>query len=195
MDDWIRDAEDKSDPCRPFFYMGKLLNAVKSRAENRRIYDDVEFVRIDIPGESKLRPDRPVQDEDKARWPKQYAAFKAGQDQPIIGTPLENWPVLSPAQVETYRSTGRIRTVEDIAGLTDSGVELLGPNGYKIREAAKAFVAPRPSREKEMQAELDETKRQLAAMQAQIAQLTGAGPVTPATAPPPKAPATAKKAA
>lgn len=182
LEEWVRDAEDKSDACRPLFYMGRLLNAVQSRAAGRKIYDDVEFVRIDVPGESKLRPDRPVQDEDKTRWPKQYAAFKAGLAQPITGTPLESWPVLSPGQVETYRSTGRIRTVEDIAGLMDSGVELLGPNGFKIREAARHFIAPRPSREKEMQAELDETRRLMASMQAQIAQLT-AGGTAPVAAP------------
>ena len=192
INDWLRDAEDKTDGCRPHFYRGKVLNGPETRKAGRDIFDDCEMVKIYIPGESKLLPDRLVEDEDRARWPKQYAIFKAGAEQRVRGTPLEDWTsngraVLSPAQCATYRAVGHIQVVEDIARLSDSGVGVLGPNGYKLREAAQAFTAPLPASEAEMREKLAEQAREMAAMKAQLAQLTGGGasPVTPATSPPP----------
>src|SRR6266481_6333615 len=55
----------------------------------RPIFDEVEHIRIIAPGGKDNINDRPVTLADKRRFPRQYAAFKAGQSQiAASGTPL-----------------------------------------------------------------------------------------------------------
>lgn len=185
MEEWLRDAADTKDTCRPYFYRRPLKDNFRSEKEGRAIYYDADFVRIEIPGESKLRPDREVTDEDKKRWPKSWDAYQKGLAQPLVGTPIEEWPPLSPGQVETFKALG-IRTIEDIASLPDSGVGHLGPNGFKIRDAAKRHLQPADDAVKTLQAQVAELMRANQEMAARLAQ-TGAVPPAPAAAAPAKA--------
>lgn len=178
MEEWLEEANDTKDTCRPYFYRRPLKDSFRSEKEGRAIYYDADFVRIEIPGESKLRPDRAVTDEDKKRWPKSWEAYQQGLAQPLMGTPIEEWPPLSPSQVETFKAAG-IRTIEDIAALNDSGVGMLGPNGYKIRDAAKRHLQPADDAVKTLQAQVAELMRANQEMSARLAQ-TGAAPPAPA---------------
>lgn len=180
MEEWLKEAEDRTDRCRPIFYQKAVKDEFKSAKEGRAVYYDVDMVIVEIPGESKLRPNRVVTDEDKARWPKSWEAYKKGLAQPVNGTPTEQWAALTPGQVETFRAAG-IRTVEDIARLPDSACQVLGPNGFKLREAANRFIAPPPEAQKQMQEQLANQQRIIDELQAKLAQLSS----TPA---PPAAP-------
>src|SRR5436190_15798037 len=70
------------------FYMGIMRNDAKSTDAGRPIFDDVECMRATTPGDRNNIIDRPATAQDKARFAKQYAAFKAGksEEDQISGT-------------------------------------------------------------------------------------------------------------
>lgn len=66
-----------------------------------------------------------------------YAAWKQGTEIPLVGTPLKNWPVLTPSQLKNLTENG-IRTIEELAQQSDSGVEFMG--GITLRERARTWL-------------------------------------------------------
>jgi hypothetical protein len=69
-----------------------------------------------------------------------YEAWKGNQELPETGTPLAAWNHLTPTQAEFLRTNG-IRTVEDVASLTDIHIQQFKIHNLRsIIEAAKRFV-------------------------------------------------------
>jgi hypothetical protein len=102
------------------FYMGVLKNEAKSIEAGRPIFDDVECLRIIVPGDRNNIVDRPATMQDKQRFAKQYAMFKEGhkEEDQITGTRLTEWPFLTRGQCEEFRYLG-LRTVEQLAEVRD----------------------------------------------------------------------------
>jgi hypothetical protein len=121
------------------FYMGTMTNEEKSIAEGRLIVDDVESVKIIIPGDKNSVIDRPATAHDKKRFAQQYAAFKQGKEgeDQLSGTRLQDWPFLSRGQVEELRFIG-IKTVEQLANCNDT-VNFAGLQQMKTH--AKSWLA------------------------------------------------------
>lgn len=164
----------EKDHTIPRFYMRPVEQAHKSAQAGRPIYEDVEFVEIIIPGNRGAVHDTMVREEHRQRWPQHYAAFKAGQDAPQEGTPLEEWPAISRSQVEELRYF-HIRTVEQLAGLGDDALSRAIPmGGYPLREKAQRFLehaaglAPMEA----LAAKEAANEAKMAAMEEEIRQLT-----------------------
>src|SRR4051812_45528342 len=98
------------------FYMGIVKNEQRTVDEGRPIFDDVECVRIIVPGDRNNINDRPASDVDKRRFAKQYAMFKQGvkEEDQVSGTRLTDWPFLTRAQCEELKYLG-LRTVEHLS--------------------------------------------------------------------------------
>lgn len=133
------DAGDES--LFVIFYMGTLKNDAKTEDAGRPIIDDVEYVKIIIPGDKNNIIERPVTDSDKRRFPKQYAAFKATgkEDDQISGTRLKDWPFLSRGQCEELSYLG-IKTVEQLAEVGDA-VSSRVPGMITLKANAKTWIA------------------------------------------------------
>lgn len=103
------------------FYMGVIQNEAQTTEQGRPIFDDVESVRIMVPGDRNNVIDRPASPQDKARFAKQYALFQQGrkEDDQITGTRLSEWPFLTRGQCEEFRYLG-LRTVEQLAEVNDA---------------------------------------------------------------------------
>lgn len=102
------------------FYMGVLKDENETIQQGRPIFNDVECVRIIVPGDKSNIIDRPADRRDRHRFAKQYAMFKQGlsdEDQ-TTGSRLSEWPLLTRAQAEELRHVG-IRTVEQLAEVRD----------------------------------------------------------------------------
>jgi hypothetical protein len=70
-----------------------------------------------------------------------YGRWKAGEELPENGNPLEAWPGVSKGQVDALKKGG-VRTVEDLAALPDRDLDKMPlPDARKLRDLAKAFVA------------------------------------------------------
>ena len=134
------------------------------------------FVRIMIPGDKNTIIEQPVRDDHKQRFPRQWLYFQMKQNEqeaPAIGTPLEQWAKedkdnINMAHVEELRIL-KFQTVEQVALASDGQLQRIGMGGPGLREKAKNYLA-RKNRS-ETAEELDNTKKQLAELQAQMAAL------------------------
>lgn len=120
----------------------------------RKVFKNVNMANITPPGTKDVFPR--VAEEWLAdirqksmdgRWPAQWVehfeaqfkAWKAGQDIPESGTPLKGWPLLSPAEVNNLIGAN-VRTVEDLAALTEEGIRNAGMGARALRDKARAWL-------------------------------------------------------
>jgi len=101
-------------------------------------YVDMDFITITIPTDQTLGIHAPVTDFYQFRFPREYAAFKAGQDAALIGTPLEIWAALKPSQIQELKNAG-VRSIEQLANLSDSASGVLR-GFYSLKQSAKLFL-------------------------------------------------------
>ena len=125
---------------RAEFYMDAVLDQGASIAAGRPIYHDVEFVKIIIPGIVTNVHVKRVGPVEAQRWAKEYEAFRAGREQPVEGTPLAEWPILTRAMIKELQHF-EIRTVEELANLSDIAVQNIGMGGPLLRDRAKAYLS------------------------------------------------------
>lgn len=144
----------------------------------RPVYKEAEFVRILKPGDRDCVVERPVEEEDKYRFEKQYRAFRENRQEAAQGTLIEELPFLNSAQVEEYKFFN-IRTAEHLAELSD-GMASKFPMAQSHKKRAQAYLeavkenAPRVA----MQDALNERDKMIAELQERLAKLEAAGPTT-----------------
>ena len=118
-----------------------ILQPGKSREEGRAIYQEVNYVRIYVPGDKGSVVERPVTEQDAYRFAERYAKWKAGQEEAVTGTPLSSLPTMSPSKVEEYKYF-KIVTVEQLAEANDNlGAKFMSFNQDKQRAAAFMLAA------------------------------------------------------
>lgn len=121
------------------FYRKSVINQFRSKAEGRRICEDREFVKIQKPGESLEIIERPVQDSDKFRWPRQWALFEQGREQIPDGIPISLLYPDKPSVTDTL--TGyNIHTVEQLANLSANGINSVGMGCQEWVNKAQKYI-------------------------------------------------------
>jgi len=159
------------------FYMAPKKDDEASAREGRPIYKDVPWVKIFIPGDKDSVYDNPAWlDESHPnshvnRYPDAWAAFKRGDGEAVIGTPLELMPGISKAQVEELKHF-HCRTVEALAAMSDGNAQKFA-GLQKMKAEAQAYLdrAAGAAPEKRMREELEKRDAELAALKAQMAQV------------------------
>lgn len=155
------------------FYKGVLKEEDASVQAGRPIYKDYDMVRIYTPGDRNNVIDRPMCESDMVRWPKQYAAFKAGasEEAQLVGTLLTDWPGVGRAMCEELRYFG-IRTVEQLADANDAAC-IRVPGLFQLKKAAAIWLDKAKATAEATKAakELEEAQAQRAADQRTIADL------------------------
>ena len=167
------DPKGQRDNIIPRFYIKGLKNNFLSEQQGKEVFEDVEYVEMLVPGDKFSEVHERVKDSHKARWPVQYAAFKANQEAPSEGTPLEEWPPMSPGMVMQLKSN-KVRTVEQLAALSDSQLgNVLPMGGHSMREKARNWLkqAEGLAPLSDMQQKLDTANAQIAALERQVADL------------------------
>jgi hypothetical protein len=155
------------------FYVGSKQDQVASREQGRPIYKEVDYIQIMIPGDRTSAIERPVREEDKHRFARQYAAYKnSGENAGNIGTPLEQWPLMSKAQVEELRYF-HVRTVEQLASMPDNRVQQFA-GLQQLKSRAKLFLdaAAGNAPMERLQAEVEKKDAEIAALNDAIGKLT-----------------------
>jgi len=102
------------------------------------VYVDKEWVEITPAGGNQM-VERWVTDKDRERFKFQYEAFKKGIEPPLEGLAVENWPSATPAEVKMLRAAN-IRTVEDLALISESGLKAVGFGARGIQRKARQFL-------------------------------------------------------
>ena len=143
------------------FYKRAVHNEIKSAQAGRPIYEDMDYVRIQQPGETSQVVDRPTQNADKQRWPVQWQAYAAGKDQVAEGTPLGLLFPRHPSAIAMLQALG-IMTVEHLANASATAIASIGMHGQDYANYAQKYIAGATSGAAfhQMQHELEQTKRQ-----------------------------------
>lgn len=155
------------------FYMNAVQDPDATKQAGRPVFVDVEYIKIVVPGDKYSIVDRAVRDGDRSRFAIQYQRFSSGKNQEQeVGTPLKEWPVLTKAQAETLVAS-QVRTVEQLAAMSDANVSGLGPGYRQLQRQAKAFleVSAGNAPVQKMVAELEERDLKIASQEAQLKEL------------------------
>ena len=146
----VHHGNDKE--CWVEFRKHPVHQEVESEAQHRPIYRDVDYITIQFPGDKTKKVDRPVNNDDKLRFPQHWQQFEATGLVTQIGLPLEEWPQLTRSQAMEMKGIG-VHTVEQLSNIGDHLLTFLGAREY--RDKAREFLAKAESWETKM-AELEE---------------------------------------
>lgn len=151
-----------------------VLNPAASTKAGRPIYDDIDMITVRVPGSQlvsivdnakRYTAGRPILAE-------KYRIWKAGQTEAAGGTPLENFPFLftKPSLIAELKYRN-IFTVEQLAELPDSGKQSI-MGGHELCKRASEWIAKTAG--DAVDAEKEEMRQKMAAMEKALADLTAA---------------------
>jgi len=103
---------------------------------------------------------------------KKYAAWKEGQDAPLNGTSVREWPLLSPAQAQNFIALG-MPTIEDVSAMTEEAMQRFGMGARILRDKSREWLQGKEIAATVMQ-ENNQLKMQLAEMAERLAKLEAA---------------------
>jgi hypothetical protein len=120
------------------FVRKSVRNPGKSDREGRPIYEPVDFVQIQQPGERDMLM-RPVREEDKYRWPRLWEAYQAHTEQTPEGSPVQLLFPNEPHIADMMKDL-RVLTIEQLAQLSEHGITRLGMDGRRYVAKAQAAL-------------------------------------------------------
>ena len=135
------------------------------------------WVRLMRPGDNTSVFESAVREDHKARFPQEWLAWqiKEGMIEGALAVPgwaLEEWDVLKGKDIINELRHKRFSTVEQLAGASDAQIQGLGIGGIGLREQARAAMRERYNAQS--QDELAKRDKQIAELQAQMAELLAA---------------------
>jgi hypothetical protein len=165
-------AKADKDGVVPRFYTKAEQDHLASNNAGRPIYRDVEMVEMLLPGNMLSRPHVKVSDVERERWPEAYAKFKAGQEQSVEGTPIEEWPILNRSMVLELKALG-FSTVEQVSVMNDQAIQRIGMGGRALKEKAAAFLddATRIAALEQAIAEREKSEARIHGLESQVKEL------------------------
>ena len=120
------------------FYLRSRLNPYKSGIEGRPVYEPYDYVKIRHPGE-RDEIDVEVNDEHRQRWPRHWEAYQQKRKQTPQGTPIKLLFPNEPHIVDLCVDLN-VETIEQLAELSEAGINRLGMDGRKYVAKAQAAL-------------------------------------------------------
>ena len=121
------------------FFRHPELSQIKSVKAGAPIYDDVDMIEVITPGEKD--PVRQIASEiHKRRFPRQWEAYKSGQEMAQSGTPIELLLTAQPGTVLQLKSLN-IHTIQQLAGLSDAAKQMIPMGGQQLQDKARAYLS------------------------------------------------------
>jgi hypothetical protein len=157
-----RPVEDRNASLSAGHYVSKDVDfAVITRPGSRDSIDKEALVWLADLREKSRKGELPP------RWYESFAEsykfWKAGEETPLVGTSIKDWPTISPAARKDLLAAG-IRTVEDLAEFPESDLAVIGTGALAYKMKAQAWLKAANDTGK--------VAEQLAAMTVQISELT-----------------------
>lgn len=156
------------------FYEESLEIPFKSEQEGRPVFEQREFVRIMVPGDSMNIIETPATPDHKEQFSRQYERFRKGLKDVIDGSPLSQWPPVNKSQVKEM-AYFEIQSVEQLAELSDSTCKKMGMGYMELRGKARAWllaakdgaiVVKQAVENERLQSEIEMLKEQIAQLAA-----------------------------
>jgi hypothetical protein len=163
--------EQTDDALAVRFFMLPERDEVKSAQEGRPIYHDIEMVEILIPG-SRDKLHRKVNDLDKQRFRTRYEKFKQSITNQIEGTPLNQFPFISVAEIKELEYFN-VFTGEQLALIPDGNIDKIGVNGRDLIKKVKNYMqaAKDTAFVSKMTHENESLKREISLLKEQMQQI------------------------
>jgi len=129
------------------FYIRAVYNAWETKQQGRPIYDDKVYCKYRAGGNTLLEMDVPSTNVHENRFHRQWAKFQAGHGadaQRATGTPLDQWPILTPSAIEELKGL-KFYSIDQIAAASDQQLQVLGMGfldmgPFTLRTRAKAYL-------------------------------------------------------
>jgi hypothetical protein len=119
------------------FFMNPRINNQKTAKAGRPIYEEVPYIQIMQPGNKDSIVIRPATKMDKNRFIEHFRKFELREDQEAVeGTLLDEWAGITRSQCEELKYLN-VRTVEQLAGMTDSNAQGVMGIAYLKQKANK----------------------------------------------------------
>ena len=117
-----------------------VQDAQASAAEGRAVFKDHEYIVLLIDDKTQI----PLRWDEappyvKEEYRKNYESWKAGEEAPLEGTSLRDWPAISKAQAEEMWQLG-IRTLEDLIAAPDPLLDRAGSGARALQGKARAWL-------------------------------------------------------
>ncbi|HVZ60626.1 MAG TPA: hypothetical protein VG892_07555 [Terriglobales bacterium] len=160
------------------FFVEDEYQTYESNKQGRAVYKSVNKVRIHQPGNKSdiilkvQMEDQPNMPSHPHRFPRQWQAFLAQQEQVPDGTPLEMCKFVPSHRVKELKAM-HIHTAEQLAKLSDGQIQSIGMDGRRLRDLASAYLSE-DTKVAELSSALAENsvlKNDLAAMKEQLQML------------------------
>lgn len=144
------------------FYNRPVHNPAKSNEQGRQIFEDQIFVRIHPPGERLNIIDRPASQQDKRRFPMQWAQFQENKQQTPEGTPIDLLYPDQPSIGAMLRANG-VHVIEQCADLSGPAIDNIGMGAQRYTNDAKKYMeaANKGVKGSQLRKELDERDSQI----------------------------------
>ena len=159
---------------KAIFSIESVLDEEATKKQGRNVYRDEEWVKLCFADMKTELPKR-VDEDVRTRWAEEYEAWKKGVEAPISGTPLREWPQITPAEIASL-SQIHIFSLEDLVGVPDSVLDVV-PRGLTLKHKAESYLSSAAStgvvseQMNAMKSDNDELKRQLEEMAGELAAL------------------------
>lgn len=154
------------------FYSDAVELKAESEKQGRPIFKDLAHIRKMIPGDASTIIERVAKDHDKNMFPREWEAFQRQQVNGVIGTPLEQWPQVTRAQVKEAKYF-EVHTVEQLSELSDTSCQRMGMGFFELRNKAKAYLeaAKSTAAETAQAAENQRLRDEIEALKAQVSEV------------------------
>ena len=153
------------------FFVGTKLHGLRTEAEGRPVHVPVVLLKVFHPGERYplIVEKQPHHEFEFAR---QWAAFQAGEQADAEGTPISVLFPTNEALVRTLRGR-HIFTVEQLADLSEPGIQGLGMGARRHVERAKQYLdaARGGAANHKLQAQLEREAEKRTALEAEMEQM------------------------
>lgn len=155
------------------FYKHAELNSFATKEQGRKIFDEHVYVRILMPANRLNVIERRATDDDRARFRPQFVAFVRTGEVLQLGTPIDQLPTISTSQALELKAL-KVDTVEQLAGMADTTVQLLGTGGQELKQRAIKYLTRAASNE-ELATQVSVLQQQLNQLLAERAEQAPAG--------------------
>jgi hypothetical protein len=122
------------------FFQDTVPNAKKSADAGYPINDLVDKAMLRNPGSRDETPVKCSDEKFLREYGDLYEQWKKTKEQPVDGLPLEMWPPLPKNLVEDWRYW-KVRSVQQLADLTDTACQKMGMGMMEWRKKAQAWLA------------------------------------------------------
>jgi len=152
------------------FYWKSVRDDAKSASENKPIFRDIPYLRLHPPGERLNIIDRPANEDDKHRFPRQWNQFVSRQSQVPEGTPVDLLYPNHPAYADMLRAHG-IYTVQQLAKISAHAIDNIGMGAQEAVNKAQRFISEsgETAALNKLRKQLDDKDAEVATMRRQLA--------------------------